>query len=145
MTTNTIKTQLVQLILKNAKTPRGFLTEDAGDRLKYARVLAGQMVEDGVLTKIRFKGSHSVSYFTGPRAATDFEKWSPSKPSAKYKKPLVKAVQKLAPLAPGLKVEVIKPSTARHTYHPFVDLRAVVVPFVKIGTPGWAKGIGAGS
>lgn len=144
MTTNTIKTQLVQLILKNAKTPRGFLTEDAGDRLKYARVLAGQMVEDGVLTKIRFKGSHSVNYFTGPRAAADFEKWSPSKP-AKHKKPLVKATQKLAPLALGLKAEIIKPASVKHTYHPFVDLRAVVVPFVKIGTPGWSKSIGAGA
>lgn len=56
--------------------------------------------------------------------------WAPLKRQPWMPKPLAKSA------------EIIWPDDVKRTSRPFVDLRAVTVPFLRIGTPGFSMSIG---
>lgn len=131
---------LRQLVAQKAPTPEGFALADAKHlATQTTPKYCSQQVALGLLFKGKV-GHSLIRYFSTAHAARQFEidnkkpvLIAPSKP--------VKCMQDKAPAGPCKATEPIHTANTRYSSRPWVDPRAVSVPYRRIGQPGFSMSI----
>ena len=137
--------ELAAQIMSLAATSDGFKTTDSADCVKNAQKKCQVFTADGRLVKVAVNHKN-VRYFASRELADAYILRCGGVYTAPVLSTKKKSILSPAPVKSTGRVKAIIDSpNVKRTFHPFIDLRAVIVPVRRIGTPGWFAPIGEGA